>query len=197
MAQAAMASDSSGRLYYASSMDAGISVRRLTQTDGGIYRALMLRGYSEHDTAFTSTFEERATKQVEWWTRRLQDPTTVTLGAFDSGDSLIGSARLEAYQRQRERHKISLTAMYVMKDHAGKGVGRKLVDEALIEARRLNGIELMNLTVTADNLPAVRLYSKVGFQSFGREIRAVKVPGTYLDKLHMWRPVSADYVTQN
>ena len=178
-------------------MEAGISIRRLTQTDGGIYRSLMLRAYSEHDSAFTSTFEERATKQVEWWTRRLQDPTTLTLGAFDANDSLIGSARLEAYQRTRERHKISLTAMYVMKDHASKGVGRKLVDEALAESRRMNGIEIMNLTVTADNLPAVRLYSKVGFQSFGREIRAVKAPGAYLDKLHMWRPISADYVTQN
>lgn len=177
-------------------MDAGISVRRLTQTDGGSYRALMLRGYSEHDSAFTSTFEERATKQVEWWTRRLQDPTTVTLGAFDASDSLIGSVRLEAYQRTRERHKVTLTAMYVMKDHASTGVGRKLLDEALSESRRLNGIEIINLTVTADNLPAVRLYSKVGFQTFGREIRAVKTPGAYLDKLHMWRPVSADYVTQ-
>ena len=76
------------------------------------------------------------------------------------------------------------------------GVGRKLLDEALSESRRLNGIEIINLTVTADNLPAVRLYSKVGFQTFGREIRAVKTPGAYLDKLHMWRPVSADYVTQ-
>ena len=177
-------------------MDAGISVRRLSQTDGGSYRALMLRGYSEHDSAFTSTFEERASKQVEWWTRRLQDPTTVTLGAFDASDSLIGSARLEAYQRTRERHKVTLTAMYVMKDHASVGVGRKLLDEALSESRRLNGIEIINLTVTADNLPAVRLYSKVGFQTFGREIRAVKTPSAYLDKLHMWRPVSADYVTQ-
>ena len=114
-------------------MAAGISVRRLTPTDGGAYRALMLRGYSEHDTAFTSTFEERATKQVEWWTRRLQDPTTVTLGAFDAGDSLIGTARLEAYQRTRERHKVTLTAMYVMKDHANGGVGRKILDEALVE----------------------------------------------------------------
>ena len=185
-----------GALYYASGMDAGISVRRLTKTDGGIYRALMLRGYSEHDTAFTSTFEERATKQVEWWTRRLQDPTSATLGAFDSSDSLIGSVRIEAYQRLRERHKTSLTAMYVMKDHASKGVGRKLLDEALAECRRMNGIELVNLTLTADNLPALRLYSKVGFQSFGRESRAIKTSIGYLDKLHMWRPVSADHVTQ-
>ena len=177
-------------------MSAGISIKRIEATDSGVYRALMLRGYSEHDTAFTSTFEERAGKPVEWWARRLQDPTTVTLGAYDVGDALIGTVRLEAYQRVRERHKVQLTAMYVMKDFAGKGVGRRLLDEALSEARKMNGIEIMNLTVTADNLPAVRLYSKTGFQSFGRETRAVKAAHMYLDKLHMWRPVSADYVVQ-
>ena len=176
-------------------MTAGISIKKLRQSDGGIYRSLMLRAYSEHDTAFTSTFEERAGKPVEWWTKRLQDPTSVTLGAFDVTDSLIGTVRLEAYQRVRERHKIALSAMYVMKDHAGHGVGRRLLDEALVETRKLSGIEIINLTVTADNLPAVRLYSKLGFQTFGRETRAVKASHAYLDKLHMWRPVSADYVT--
>lgn len=178
-------------------MTAGILIKRLEPADAGVYRALMLRAYSEHDTAFTSTFEERANKPIEWWSKRLQDPTTVTLGAFDLGDSLIGTVRLEAYQRVRERHKIQLTAMYVMKDYAGKGIGRRLLDDALTEARRLNAMELINLTVTADNLAAVRLYSKFGFQTFGRETRAVKAAHAYLDKLHMWRPVSADYVAQS
>jgi GNAT superfamily N-acetyltransferase len=176
---------------------AGVSVRNLKPADSGLYRALMLRGYTEHENAFTSTFEERATKPLEWWTRRLQDPTTITIGAFDAGDAMIGTVRLEAFQRAREKHKIHLAAMYVMRDYAGKGVGRKLVDEALVEARKMGGIEIMSLTVTADNLPALRLYGKVGFQEFGREPRAVKTPAAYLDKLHMWRPVSADYVVQN
>jgi ribosomal protein S18 acetylase RimI-like enzyme len=175
-------------------MSIGISIRKLVPSDSGIYRALMLRGYSEHPTAFTSTFEERATKLPDWWTKRLQDPTTVTLGAFDAGDSMIGTARLEVFQRLRERHKVNLAAMYVMRDYAGKGVGRRLVDEALIETRKMPGVETMNLTVTADNLPAVRLYSKVGFLEFGRETKAVKTASAYLDKLHMWRPVSADYI---
>ena len=65
------------------------------------------------------------------------------------------------------------------------GIGRRLVDEALAAARRMQGIEIINLTVTADNLPAVRLYSRQGFQSFGRETRAVKRPAPTLDKLHV------------
>ncbi len=173
---------------------AGISVRTLKAADAGLYRAIMLRGYSEHPDAFTSTFEERATKPIDWWSRRLQDPTTATLGAFDSGDTLIGTVRLEQFQRARERHKINLAAMYVMRDFAGQGIGRKLMDEALIASRKLSGIEMMNLTVTSDNLAALRLYGKVGFQEFGREQRAVKGDTHYLDKLYMWRPISAEYV---
>jgi GNAT superfamily N-acetyltransferase len=176
-------------------MTAGTSIRKLGAADGGVYRALMLRGYSEHESAFTSTFEERAGKPVDWWTRRLQDPTSATVGAFDLADSLIGTVRLEAYQRLRERHKIQLNAMYVMKDFGGLGVGRRLLDHALIEARKFAGTELINLTVSADNLSAVRLFSHFGFQNFGREPRAVKTALGYIDKLHMWRPVTADYIT--
>jgi ribosomal protein S18 acetylase RimI-like enzyme len=172
----------------------GIAIRELKSLDGGVYRALMLRGYSEHPDAFTSTFEERATKPIEWWTRRLQDPTSITLGAFDVGDALIGTVRLEQFQRARERHKIHLAAMYVMKDYAGKGIGRRLVDEALISSRKMGGIETMSLTVTSDNLAALRLYGKTGFQEFGREKRAVKTEAIYHDKLYMWRPISADYI---
>jgi ribosomal protein S18 acetylase RimI-like enzyme len=175
-------------------MIAGVSVRKLLPTDAGIYRALMLRAYSEHPTAFTSTFEERAAKLPDWWAKRLADPTSATIGAFDAGDSMIGTVRLEVFQRLRERHKVHLAAMYVMRDYAGKSVGRKLIEEALVESRKFDGVELMSLTVTADNLPAVRLYSRIGFQEFGREPRAVKTPAAYLDKLHMWRPISADYV---
>jgi ribosomal protein S18 acetylase RimI-like enzyme len=173
---------------------AGIAIRELKPSDAGVYRALMLRGYSEHPNAFTSTFEERATKPIDWWSRRLQDPTSITLGAFDVGDALIGTVRLEQFQRARERHKIHLAAMYVMKDFAGKGLGRRIADEALSASRKMSGIEIVSLTVTSDNLPALRLYGKVGFQEYGREQRAVKSDSIYLDKLYMWRPISADYV---
>ena len=75
--------------------------------------------------------------------------------------------------------------MYVMKDFANAGIGRRLVDGRWQRPGARRALEIINLTVTADNLPAVRLYSRQGFQSFGRETRAVKTPGAYLDKLHV------------
>ena len=59
----------------------------------------------------------------------------MTLGAYDIGGTLIGTVRLESFQRRRERHKVQLTAMYVLKDYAGRGIGRRLLEEALAQAR--------------------------------------------------------------
>jgi ribosomal protein S18 acetylase RimI-like enzyme len=172
----------------------GVSIRRLNIDHTGLYRALMLRAYSEHETAYISSFEERAGRPLEWWHRRLSDPTSVTLGAFDSADALVGTVRIELYQRRRERHKADLVSLYVMKDHAGNGIGRRLMDEALVETRKLPGIELMLLVVVGENLPALRLFSRLGFVEYGREPKAVKHADRYFDKGLFWRPVSADYV---
>ncbi|MFN3628877.1 MAG: GNAT family N-acetyltransferase [Casimicrobiaceae bacterium] len=172
----------------------GVSIRRLNIHHTGLYRALMLRAYSEHATAYITSFEERAGRPLEWWQRRLADPTSVTLGAFDAADALIGTARLELYQRRRERHKVELVSLYVMKDHAGRGIGRRLMDDALVEARKWPGVELMLLVVVGENLPALRLFSRLGFVEYGREPRAVKHADRSYDKGLFWRPVSADYV---
>ena len=109
-------------------------------------------------------------------------------------NALIGTVRLEAFQHVRERHKVALTAMYVMKDFANAGIGRRLVDEALAAAPHARH-RIINLYRHADNLPAVRLYSRQGFQSFGRETRAVKTAGAYLDNCTCggrWAPTFPD-----
>lgn len=52
-----------------------------------------------------------------------------------SSGTVIGTVRLESFQRRRERHKVPLTAMYA-KDYAGRGIGRRLLEEALAQARK-------------------------------------------------------------
>ena len=59
--------------------------------------------------------------------------------------------------------------MYVMKDFANGGIGRPLVDEALAAAQRMHGIEIINLTVTADNLPAGTPVLAAGAENFGQK----------------------------
>ena len=48
-------------------------------------------------------------------------------------------------------------------------------------------VELIHLTVVADNAVARRLYEACGFAAYGVEARALKVDGRYLDEVLMAR----------
>jgi ribosomal protein S18 acetylase RimI-like enzyme len=56
---------------------------------------------------------------------------------------------------------------------------------ALERASRLSGLEQILLSVAATQTAAVELYRSLGFQSFGREPRALKVGGRHIDEEYM------------
>ncbi|NAS14127.1 GNAT family N-acetyltransferase [Flavobacteriaceae bacterium R33] len=60
--------------------------------------------------------------------------------------------------------------MYTVPEYRGKGVNRLIIN-ALVEWARLKGLQEVRLTVYPGNLPAVRAYEKVGFESALLEMR--------------------------
>jgi len=148
----------------------------------------MLQAYELHPDAFTSTVEERAPLPVAWWEKRLGDGTgaeALVLGAFLRGE-LAGVAGLSFEPRPKSRHKARLFGMYVPAAFRGKGIGRALVLAVLEQARRRDGVDLVQLSVTDGNLDARRLYERCGFIVFGVEPRAMRDGDEYLAKVHMW-----------
>ena len=149
-----------------------------------MYRELRLRGLREHPEAFTSSFEEDAAKPLAATEARLAaDGDTLMFGAFVDG-MLAGGIGLSRERRLKNRHKADIVAMYVLPDHARRGIGRALLAHAIAHARDA-GIEQLTLTVTQGNAAARELYAAAGFVSFGVEQRAIKVAGQYFAKEHM------------
>jgi RimJ/RimL family protein N-acetyltransferase len=107
------------------------------------------------------------------------------LGAFAEDAALIGSVGLSIEVRSKQRHKGLLFGMYVAPEQMTRGVGRALLDACLDRARSIPALEQINLTVTATNARAVRLYEAAGFEIFGVEERALKIDGAYYPKAHM------------
>lgn len=62
-----------------------------------------------------------------------------------------------------------------------------MVQAALREAQNHGGLKVVQLTVTAGNDVAFKLYQRCGFIQFGLEPLAVRVGEDYFDKIHMWR----------
>ena len=161
-------------------------IERLNASHALEYRALMLEAYDLHPQAFTSSVRERAAMPLGWWESRLSNKLDVVFGAFENGE-LAGIVGLAFEPREKARHKVTLFGMYVSDKARQHGLGYKLVQAALAEAQNHPGLRLIQLTVTAGNEAAFKLYQRCGFTQFGLEPMAVRVGEDYFDKIHMWR----------
>ncbi len=164
-------------------------IRPLDADDAQAYRALMLEAYDTYPQAFTSSVAERAAMPLSWWEKRLDSPLDRLLGAFE-GDQLAGIVGLAFEPREKARHKVTLFGMYVTQAYQQRGLGRQLVEAALVEARRHPRLKLIQLTVTAGNEAALALYQRCGFIQYGLEPLAVRVGDEYFDKIHLWRALT-------
>ena len=159
-----------------------MEIRQLGDADAADYRQLRLRGLREHPEAFTSSYEEERAKPLEWTVSRVK--ADVVLGAHVNG-RLVGVLGMSIEPRAKIRHKGHVFGMYVAPEHAGRGVGRALVAECIARAKRIPGLELLQLTVTEGNSRAKSLYEKAGFRQFGLERKAMRLGERHFDKCHM------------
>ena len=170
-----------------------MNIRRLTSLDVAPYRDLMLHAYEAAPDSFVSTVEERATEPEAWWLRRIADPReqSFAFGAFHNG-ALVGTSAIEFSPRKKAQHRARLIGMFVRESQRGSGAGRQLVEAALAAAREREGIQIVTLTVTEGNSPAISLYESVGFRSFGVEPMAIATSTDFRSKVHMWVPIGEE-----
>jgi ribosomal protein S18 acetylase RimI-like enzyme len=163
-------------------------VRPLTESDRDAFWALRLRAVTDHPAAFGWTPEEVCALSGEERDRRFRADWIaggVMLGAFVDG-GLVGTLGLSPEARTKMRHRASIRAVYVAPEHRGRGVAARLLAEAIRRARAMPGVEILVLSVGADNAPARRLYEGFGFAAYGIERRALKLAdGGYVDEILM------------
>ncbi|MDZ5451836.1 GNAT family N-acetyltransferase [Labrys sedimenti] len=78
---------------------------------------------------------------------------------------IVGNAGLDRYSGRRSH--AAGVGMGVHDDHRGKGIGTALLREITDAADQWLRIERLELTVFADNLQAIRLYERFGFEQEG------------------------------
>ncbi len=105
---------------------------------------------------------ERATFPSDAWSREsmaaeLASPTGCYIGLFDA--DLVGYAGLSTIPGSFSS---DIQTIAVLQAQRGKGLGRKLVEALISQARRLGSEQIM-LEVRIDNEPAIKLYQSFGF----------------------------------
>ncbi len=171
--------------------DPAVVVRLLISADLPAYKALRDATLEAHPDAFTSDAATERRKEPADYLQRLGigrgDGGHFVIGAFDgtARDGLVGAIGCERDERVKVRHVGHLIGMMVRADRRGCGVGALLLDAAIAETRRANGIGLLTLSVTEGNVAAIGLYASRGFVVHGRLDDAIRVGPRRLAKLSM------------
>jgi RimJ/RimL family protein N-acetyltransferase len=163
-------------------IQAAPEVRLLTPAETRPYRDIRLEGLRQNPEAFSSTFERESVMPLAWFEERLTKGNV--FGAFTSGE-LLGVAGYRVQEGAKVNHKATLWGMYVRHGGRNAGLGQRLI-EAIVD-HASGRVELLQLSVASGNEAAHRLYQKMGFSEYGREMKALKQDGQYFDEILMMR----------
>ena len=150
-------------------------IRVLSKTDAGIFWQLRLRALREEPESFAMAFEEaRMLGTLD------SSSDSFVLGAFTP--ALCGMVGFFRRQGIKNRHKGTVWGMYVAPEVRGQGLARSLMSALISRAQDLPDLEQLVLEVVTTNEAARRLYSSLGFVSYGLERRALQIGNRYLDE---------------
>jgi len=141
-------------------------VRRAVVADWRAARALRLEALTEAPLAFASTLEREQAFGDDVWQRRIL-ASAQFLAETDAG-AVLGTAT--GFADPDTTGTVLLVAMFVTRAARGQGIGERLV-EAVVEQARSDGADRVLLHVVETNPTAERLYAGCGFLRTGATLR--------------------------
>lgn len=147
------------------------------------------------EAAFAKLWQIALTEQADFFRSDILDysqlyiptlftPDCFTLGVFVDSQ-LVGIVSLQRDTKIRLNHKALVCGMFVHPMASGKGIGRKLIEQLLIEVKKQPEIKQLYLTVLASNTRAQRLYATFGFEKYAHEPRSVRIHNEFVDEWQM------------
>ena len=124
---------------------------------------------------------------LDRWTSRLSNlpQGCYSLVAEYEGE-IVGQLVLSVCDNPRRRHVASF-GMGVKETFQGKGVGGQLIQSALMLADKWLNVQRIELEVYTDNIAAMKLYQKHGFEIEGEAKNFAFRNGEFVDVYHMAR----------
>ncbi|MEL6202968.1 MAG: GNAT family N-acetyltransferase [Pseudomonadota bacterium] len=159
-----------------------VNIRRLKADDAQRYKALRLLGLKTAPFAFGGDYDEECERPDTSWREALAGDA-VHIGAF-VGDALVGMAYYVQFKGIKIKHRAFVYGVFVHPDQTGKSLGLQVLN-ALADHARQVGITQLHLGVGDKNEPAKRLYEKAGYQPYGHEPSAIRLPDGDVDEILM------------
>lgn len=168
-----------------------ILVRYPKEGDAGAMWAYINK-LSKEQTYILFQGEEIAFKDEEEYLKKtlekIEKKKAVQLLVF-SNHKLIGISEINL--RDRAIAHEGVFGISVSKEYRGEGIGKKLMEQVLKEAKKnLPQLKIVTLGVFSNNLLAIKIYKKFEFKEFGRLPEGILYKRKYLDHIYMYKTVS-------
>ena len=105
--------------------------------------------------------------------------------AYFEGNEILGMVGFLRETGQKFRHKGHVWGVFVYPDHRRKGIAYQLMLTLIDKARKIDGLQKINLSANRTSIASVELYGKLGFKPYGTERNAAQYEGEILDEVYM------------
>lgn len=145
---------------------------------------------SKEDTFLSFAGEEYSLEKEEAWLSNALNEIKfkknyIIWAVIDS--QIIGNVDIKV-GRAREEH-VGTIGLMVDSDFRGNGLGEYLIRKILDEGKKM-GLKIATLNVFSDNIPARKLYEKVGFIEYGKLSDGFFRKEKFSDKIEMYQELA-------
>jgi ribosomal protein S18 acetylase RimI-like enzyme len=161
-----------------------IIIRNLEPKDATNFKNLRIYAMQESPRSFGSSVPDEQNRSLEQIQTMFSSHPSFGLGMFDQ-QQLIGLARCECSNRIKTRHKADIYGVYIHPNYRGQGLARRLLEQLILQAKGIGGLETLLLAVSEHNAPARALYQSLGFLEWGIEPDALRFEGERLTEVYM------------
>jgi GNAT superfamily N-acetyltransferase len=156
---------------------AEIIFRQLVTTDHEQFASLRLLGLSNWQNA---TPEQTLAPLRE----SEGESDNFILGAFIDS-KLVGLIGFKREARDSVKHKGTFWGFYVHEDYQSTGIGKELLQNAILCAKKIIGIRYARAVITITSNTAIELSEQLGFKKYGVEEEGIADDINYYDQFFM------------
>ena len=156
---------------------------RLTPADAARYVRLRRRMLIDTPVAFAASPEDDVASDEAFVARALGPENAIF--AVAAGDELVAACGVMRQTKAKFRHRADIWGVYVEPAHRGKGHARAVIAAAIELARTWDGVEWLDIGVSAATPGAWKLYERLGFVAWGREPAATAIGDERHDEIFL------------